>query len=268
MAGFVDATKVAPVADGEWSAELDGQWAVMGRPNGGYLAAVLARAAIASIDAAHPHPLATNAHYLNPPSPGPATIVTETLRRGRSVSQVRTRLIQDGTPCVEGVFTLGRLAPDAEPVWSVEAPPVLPPPQECRLMIPRPSPTVTVEILEVIEQRLDPAVLGHLRGAPDGGGEIRGYVGFVDGTDFDPLGLLFAADALPPASLTVGASGWVPTLEYTVYVRALPAPGPLKVRQRARLIQQPGWMVEECDVWDSADRLVAQAIQLASVRFS
>jgi hypothetical protein len=92
-------------------------------------------------------------------------------------------------------------------------------------------------------------------------------VAFADGTDFDALGLLFAADALPPASVTVHPSGWVPTLEYTVYVRALPAPGPLKVRQRARLIQTPGWMVEECDVWDSTDRLVAQATQLASVRF-
>src|SRR5438105_4640319 len=40
---------------------------------------------------------------------------------------------------------------------------------------------------------------------------------------FDPTSLLFAVDAFPPATFDIDFSGWVPTLELTVYVRALPA---------------------------------------------
>jgi hypothetical protein len=48
-------------------------------------------------------------------------------------------------------------------------------------------------------------------------------------------------------------------------VRRVPAPGPLYVRHRARLVEAD--IVDEaCDVWDSRGRLVAQATQLAGVR--
>ena len=60
-------------------------------------------------------------------------------------------------------------------------------------------------------------------------------------------------------------TGWVPTLELTVYVRALPAPGPVRVLQRANLID--GQRVDEqCWVWDSRARLVAHGTQLAGIR--
>ena len=55
------------------------------------------------------------------------------------------------------------------------------------------------------------------------------------------------------------------TLELTVYVRALPAPGPVRVLQRAQLIG--GQRVDEaCFVWDHCGRLVAQGVQLAGIR--
>jgi hypothetical protein len=72
-------------------------------------------------------------------------------------------------------------------------------------------------------------------------------------------------DALPPVTFNLGAPGWVPTLELTAYVRARPAPGPLQIRQRGRLVVD-GRLDEVCDVWDSEGRLVAQATQLAGVR--
>ncbi len=58
----------------------------------------------------------------------------------------------------------------------------------------------------------------------------------------------------------------MPTLELTTYVRAVPAPGPVRVLQRAQLIQG-GRVDEVCFVWDSQGRLVAQGTQLAAIRF-
>jgi hypothetical protein len=72
-------------------------------------------------------------------------------------------------------------------------------------------------------------------------------------------------DALPPATFDLGTTGWVPTLELTCHVRAVPAPGPLAVRQRVRHVAG-GRVDEECDVWDSTGRLVATGHQLAGVR--
>ena len=51
--------------------------------------------------------------------------------------------------------------------------------------------------------------------------------------------LLFAVDAFPPATFDVELTGWVPTLELTAYVRALPAPGPVRVLQRAQPHRRP-----------------------------
>jgi len=57
----------------------------------------------------------------------------------------------------------------------------------------------------------------------------------------------------------------VPTLHLSAWVRALPGPGPLVVRQRARLVGG-GLLDETCDVWDAGGRLVATGHQLAGVR--
>jgi hypothetical protein len=52
----------------------------------------------------------------------------------------------------------------------------------------------------------------------------------------------------------------------SVYVRARPAPGWLGLRMEANLVA--GGMVDEtCTLWDSAGNLVAQATQLARLRF-
>ena len=70
---------------------------------------------------------------------------------------------------------------------------------------------------------------------------------------------------LPPATFDIEFSGWVPTLELTVYVRAQPAPGPVRVLQRAQLITG-GRVDQTCLIWDRTGRLVAEGTQLAAIR--
>jgi hypothetical protein len=57
----------------------------------------------------------------------------------------------------------------------------------------------------------------------------------------------------------------VPTLELTVYVRSWPAPGPVRVLQKAQLIEAQRFD-EQCWVWDRAGRPVAHGTQLAAIR--
>ncbi len=80
------------------------------------------------------------------------------------------------------------------------------------------------------------------------------------------LSLLFFADAIPPATLMIGSTGWVPTLQMSAYVRARPAPGWLGIRMTAGLVAD-GMVDETCVLWDSRGHMVAQSTQLARLRF-
>jgi Thioesterase-like superfamily len=93
---------------------------------------------------------------------------------------------------------------------------------------------------------------------------MRGYFELRDGRDPDAYLLALAVDGLPPVVFGLGATGWAPTVELTWYMRAVPCPGPLRVAARGRHVGG-GWFDEEAEVWDAADRLVAQSRQLARV---
>jgi acyl-coenzyme A thioesterase PaaI-like protein len=263
-------TAVVPRADaGVFDAEISETWTIgPGRPNGGYLLAVLGRAALAAAAAGaadHPHVLAASVQYVTSPATGPAEVQVEVSRQGRSASQLRARLVQDGRPAVEAMFTVGRLSPGSRPWWGEVAPVGLPSEEECRRLAPSRPGAPGPSIRDVAAVTFDPATLGFLDGRPDGSGELRGWFRFVDGREPDPLSLLFVVDALPPATFALATTGWVPTLALTAYVRAVPAPGPLRVRFRAQVVHD-GFVDELCEVWDSADRLVAQSTQLAAIR--
>jgi len=263
------ASAVEPLGDGRYGATLDPGWAIGTKPNGGYLLTVLARAAVAGAGSADaiaqlPHPAAVSAHFLAAPDPGPAEIAVEVLRHGRSASQVRATLFAGGTRCVEALVTCGRLRPAAAPYWSSVPVPDFPPEADC-VPAAAADPKFAVPIFEEIELRADPATAGFATGHPAMAGEIRGYIRASTAPP-DPYAVLIALDALPPATFDLGLIGsWVPTLELTAYVRALPAPGPLRVRQRARLVAD-GRVDEDCDVWDSTGALVGSATQLAALR--
>jgi acyl-coenzyme A thioesterase PaaI-like protein len=263
-AAFREVTAVTEVSPGRFDAAVHPEWTIAGKPNGGYLLAILGRAAAAV--GPHEHVIAASAHYLHSPDPGPVTVVAEILRAGRSASQVRTRMLQDGTACVEALVTTSRLDPDRKPYWDAGVPARSGASPDTGQRLPSTNPAGTkVAIMDQVDLRLEPDSLGFAAGRPSGRGELRGWLTLPADEPFDATSLLFALDAFPPATFDVELTGWVPTLELTAYVRALPAPGPVQVLQRASLIDAQR-VDEICWVWDGTGRAVAQATQLAGIR--
>jgi Thioesterase-like superfamily len=261
---FDDVTALVEDGPGRFHAHVDPGWTIGGKPNGGYLLATLARAA-GSITT-QPHAIAASAHYLHAPQPGPVAIETELLRAGRSASQVRARMSQNGEPCVEALLTTAWLDPTAAPYWQAGLPPAGDTSYDESIpLAPQGADGDTVAIMEQIDVRIDPASSAFLTGKPSGCGELRGWLGLKGCERFDPASLIFAVDAFPPATFDIEFAGWVPTLELTAYIRALPAPGPVRVLQRAELIDAQR-VNEACYVWDRTGRLVAQGTQLAGIR--
>jgi len=250
---------------------LDPDWAVGGRAHGGYLMRLVVEAALTP---GHPDPLAVSATFVRSPAPGTAALEVEVLRTGRRVASTRVRLAQDGQAVVEALVTTGTLAAP-EPFWTDAVLPDVAPLEECSRTPADRADQLRVGHLEHVELRLDPSSFAVPSAAPvptrpasgPGGSaaEARGWLRRADGADASPLDLLVFADALPPVTFGLGLTGWVPTVELTAYLRALPAPGWVRGVQRARLMQD-GWLDEDVELWDSTGRLVCQARQLAGYR--
>lgn len=258
---------VHPIADvsGHYSADLTDAWHIGDKPNGGYLLAIAARAlgaAAAATGAAHPHPITVTAHYLRPGSVGPARIETEHVRTGRTLTTMTGRFTQQGTERLRLLAAFGDLDKATGPSALLGAPPELPPPDECIIRPVGDGPILG--IMQSLEIRLNPDI-GWIRGEPSGSGETTGWLRFVDGRDPDVWALPLFADAFPPSIFELRAGqSWVPTLELTVHVRAVPAPGWIRGRFGTRFLTN-GFFEEDGELWDSEGRLVAISRQHAMV---
>jgi acyl-CoA thioesterase len=252
-----------------YDAALDAGWQIGGGINGGLLLALIGNGLRASLDDGHRDPFSATAYYVSASQPGPARLRTEVLRTGRSTSTAACSLLQDNGETeverVRALATLGDLAGLPDDVRTTATPPEMPPPEKCVSTADAPPSFLSqAGLLERLDLRLDPACVGWAVGEPSGRGEMRGWLRMADGREPDPLLLLFAVDALPPVTFDLVLYGWTPTLELTAHVRAVPAPGWLRVSARSGNVAG-GMLEEDAEVWDSAGRLVAQSRQLALV---
>ncbi|MFC7326954.1 thioesterase family protein [Marinactinospora rubrisoli] len=280
MSRFDDATSVTKSADapdgpgtGRYSADLDPGYLIGTAINGGYLMAVLQRAALA--ESGHPHPVSSSYHFLRPATAGPADVEVTVLKHGRTVTTSQVLLRQDGRPLVTGLITSATLDPAAGPAYGAPAP-AIPPIERCRAFDPRQSRDTIGGFADRVELNFAPeshrALSATLaadapRDEPPGTAELHGHVGpaATDGAPADPVAFVpLAVDALPPIVAVLQPWRWAPTVELTWHLRALPHPGPLAFRSRADLVSD-GWFDETVDLWDIKGRLVAQSRQLARV---
>src|SRR5918997_5527842 len=93
-------TALEPLQDGRWRGWAPEHWFVARGPNGGYLAALAARAA----EARTGRPLRSlSLHFVAAPSVGPLDVSAKVERAGRSYSAVSLRVEQDGAPMTLGL---------------------------------------------------------------------------------------------------------------------------------------------------------------------
>jgi acyl-CoA thioesterase len=253
-------------ADGLYDGHLDAGWSIGAGINGGLLLAASAHALRQAL-ADHADPLSISAYYLSAAKAGPAGFATEVVRRGRTMSTGAVSLTQDedGSPVerLRALATFGDLAALPEDVQTTAEEPELPDVESCvGSSLAPPDFRERAPLLDRFDLRLDPDTVGWAMGRPSGRGVIRGWLRMADGREPDALSLLLALDALPPVTFDLGLPGWTPTLELTAHVRAVPAPGWLKVVHATRNYAG-GLLEEDAEVWDSTGRLVAQSRQLA-----
>ncbi len=246
-------------------------WDILGNANGGYLMALAARAM--SEVTGRPDFFTVTAHYLAPAPVSAARIEVRPVRSGRRFATATSSLFlvdenldeksSGGRECLRVIATMGDLSTDpGGPTKMVDSRPDITPWDECSMI----SDTTINEFAFIHDRlgtRIDPRDAVFRTGAPSGEGVMRGWFAFRDDRPIDSLALLLACDAFPPAAFNLDMpTNWVPTVELTVHVRAIPVPGPVACFFRTRFVQN-GLLEADGEVWDQAGTLVAQSRQLA-----
>ena len=252
---FDDATAI----DADGVGEIVDGWDIYGNANGGYLMALAARG-LRSI-AGRPDPVTVTGHYLAPGRPGPVRVDGTVVKSGRRFATVTGQLHREGAPILQVTGSFGDLSQPASTYEHlVSGPPELPPYEEC---VPRTDPHgLAPALMNRLDLRMHPEHVVRPDGPRSGRAEVAGWFAFADGRPVDTLALLLVCDSFPPAVFHLDMpAGWVPTVEYTVHVRGVPAPGPLRCVFRSRFVQG-GFLDEDGEVWDARGRLVAQSRQL------
>ncbi len=269
---FHDATAVRRIAtiDGAhdativFASHVQPGWDIGGNANGGYLMAIAGRA---MSDAVGRAPLTLTAHYLRPAATGPCEIEVTTVRSGRRFTTATASLAMvDGGERREIIRLLGTFGDQnpGGPSYIAEPPVDMPDYDDCELP-PSANEGPKPAMMERLASRIFPGDAGFRTGAPTGEARIRGWFAFADHAPIDAIGLLLVADAFPPSVFNTDLPvAWAPTVELTVHIRGVPAPGPLRCSFRSRFVHD-GMLDEDGEVWDSTGALVAQSRQLALV---
>ncbi|MGA9278625.1 thioesterase family protein [Ilumatobacter sp.] len=258
MNRFADATAVRSIGDGRYAGVVHEGWDIGGNANGGYLLAIAARA---MADAVGRPPLTVTAHYLRPAPAADCEIDVAMVRSGRRLATATASLSIGGKSTLQVLGSFGEQTPGG-PSRQMEEQVGLPAYTDC-VTAPPPNEGPNPALMEKIDVRMLPEDGGFRSGEPSGRAEISGWFALADEEPVDAIGLMLVADAFPPPVFNSGLPvAWVPTVELTVHVRGVPAPGPLRCSFRSRFIHD-GLLDEEGEVWDSTGTLVCQSRQLA-----
>jgi len=248
-------------ADAAYDVNIAEHWNVVVGPNGGFLAALLARAMTEEV--ADPERLlrSITVHFLRRPDFGPAMTAVRILRTGRSLSTVSATLHQDGTPIATALAAFS-VPWDENLSWNLPLPDRAHGPSGSPGWAPPPH-VANYDVDLVL-----PAPL------VDGSDEARvgGWIRTADPRVVDPVVLVAMADALPPAVFTRTLSPMaVPTVDLTVHIRSnlplqsLGADERLYAEFTTDHVAE-GFLEESGAIWAPDGTLMAQSHQLAIAR--
>jgi acyl-CoA thioesterase len=260
---FDEDTALEPVGPGRWRAHLHERWSVARGPNGGFVGALVARAA----EAAAERPLRSlTTQFLEAPDPGPVDVIATVERAGGSTSAVSVRIERDGRPTALALATLGAWR-EGEAEWQDAQMPQAPPPEEAfRLDPARNGIPAFVGNYDMRWAVGEPPQKGPAEGIT--GGWVRTAVPrAVDA----PRIVAFADCWFPAAYARLGAVVPAPTLDLTVYVRSPLPPAGMGAADFVLGVFRTRWGTgglweEDGELWSPDGVLLAQSRQLALVR--
>lgn len=231
-------------------------WDIMGNANGGYLMAMIGRAARES--SGRPDIVSLSANFLAPGTPGPASIAVSPVRAGRRFSTQRCELViaEAPSPALIATVVTGDLGDKAGSQRLLRTAPDMPDPSELDRVAPAdlfPPPFVGR-----IDMRVHPDDAFGTKNGP----RIRAWFRLLDGEPMDTLAVVLAGDSTPPPVFNTDLQvGWSPTVQLTVNVQRRPGGEWILIDSTSDVID--GSMFEtESVLYDEDGTLIGRARQL------
>jgi acyl-CoA thioesterase len=255
----------APPSQGLFAAGVSPDWQAGRGPHGGYIAAMLLRALIETVDEPARGPRSLTIHYARAPAPGPVSIHTVIERAGRSLSTLSARMEQDGSLVALALAAFSVPWSGVE-IAELEMPPVVPPDakREAGSLIKHGAPAFTRHL--IMQRRLGTPFTGDQQQPM----EVGCWIGHATPRPVDALSLAFFLDALVPAPfMRLSEPVAAPTIDLTVHFRAPIGheadvdPGELCFVRTQTAVIHDGFFEEDGVVWAPDGRLLAQSRQLA-----
>ena len=261
MTGFEDDTAVARTSPGVYDAEISEKWWVVRGPHGGYLASILLRALIDTVDDAERAPRSLTVHYAAAPEAGPARIETELIRSGSKLSTLSARLVQNDVTVALGVAAFSKAWGGLD-YTDVTMPDTLGPEEG--------FPVHEVEsVPEFVKRFHMMATLGEppMSGAKEA--RLGGWIRMAEPVIADAVVVATLMDAWMPVVFPVATEQIVaPTIDLTIHFRApLPHLGAEPDDHYLGVfwshLARDGFFEEDGELWSKDGVLLAQSRQLA-----
>ena len=256
MGGFARATALEG-ADGSFTGAIEPGWDILGNANGGYLMAILGRAAV--LDSGRPDVVSLSAEFLSPGRAGAIEVGTNVLKAGRRFITTRVDVRSDERLVITGTVITGDLADAEGPSLLLAERPMIPPPESCLRV--EPTELFPPPFAGQVDMRLHPADAPSAEQPTTA--TVRGWFRLLDGEPMDTLAVVQASDAFPPTVFNTDLEiGWVPTVQMTVHLRSRPIGSWLQMHMTTTFITD-GMFEADALLWDESGTLVAQSRQLA-----
>jgi acyl-CoA thioesterase len=259
-------TAVEALGGGRFAATVASGWRAGRGPHGGYLAAMLLRALIETVDDPGRTPRSLTIHYTRAPEPGPVQVEVTIERAGRSLSTLSARMTQGGrtTSLALAAFSVPWRSPGAD---ELPMPDVAPADAERRSTpgLFAGAPEFTRHL--VMQPRVG-AVPFAGSGAPM---KVGGWTGLPEPRPVDAPALALFCDAwFPPSFIALDAPAISPTVDLTIHFRQSveeadvdPAALCLGIFQ-TRLLHD-GLFEEDGVIWAADGSVLAQSRQLGII---
>ncbi len=252
------ATWSTPVSPGLRSVELTDRWNTpAGTANGGYLLAILMRAALE--ESGRPDPLSAAVTYLKPTRPGPADVTVSAVREGRRVATYTVVLSQQGVPITHAVISVHDVDLAGSKQALEEPAPTLPAPED-GIDPAADWPEGAIPIADRYTTR-HASVPPWMAGTPSGEPRADFWIRPVDGRPVDAFAAGAVVDAYPPVAAELGelASS---TVQLTVHFWRRFTSDWVQMEVVTRRVVD-GFHDEDVRLWDQQGRLVATSRQIA-----
>jgi acyl-CoA thioesterase len=279
---FDRATAIEPLPGDRYAAEVQDGWGAPPGPNGGYLAALVARAMQAHIAPTGERQLRTlSAHYLRPARPGAVEIEVATVRSGKRFSTVRATVSQGGKEIIAALAAYSTRDLPAAATWTPSLPDVAPAPARgAERLGPdeytrdsdawiAPTPEMPSIVHRVkIAPRIGGTPFSGRELEPGEAAETGGWIELPDPRPIDAVYVALLTDCWWPPSLEpLTALAIAPTIDLTIHIRADLPPGGLADQPvLGRFLTSAavgGLMEEDGELFLADGTLLAQSRQLA-----